>query len=71
MQTEVFVLKNANCGGGAANIVKGLGALSSVPTVDVRILKGEVTLTGDNINRAPLATRLREIGYLESHDAHY
>jgi copper chaperone len=64
--TETFSVKNVKCGGCAANIQKGLGALPGVEKVEVAIQGGLVTVTGENLSRAALAAKLREIGYPEA-----
>jgi copper chaperone len=65
MQTEVFTVKNVKCGGCVANIKKGLGALAGIGSVEVVIAGGEVTVTGDQLDRAQLSAKLKELGYPE------
>jgi copper chaperone CopZ len=65
MQTEVFKVKNVKCGGCVANIKKGLGALAGTGSVEVVIAGGEVTVTGDQLDRAQLSAKLKELGYPE------
>lgn len=65
MQTEVFKVKNVKCGGCVANIKKGLGALAGISSVEVVIAGGEVTVTGDTLDRAQLSAKLKELGYPE------
>lgn len=65
MQTEVFKVKNVKCGGCVANIQKGLGALAGISSVEVVIAGGEVTVTGDKLDRAQLSAKLKELGYPE------
>jgi len=66
MQTEVFKVKNVKCGGCVANIQKGLNTLPGVTQVDVTIAGGEVTVTGDQLDRAQLSAKLKELGYPEA-----
>ena len=66
MQTEVFTVKNVKCGGCVANIQKGLGALAGVSSVEVVIAGGVVTVTGEQLDRAQLAAKLKELGYPEA-----
>lgn len=66
MQSESFTVKNVKCGGCAANIKKGLGALPGVAQVDVTIEGGKVSVTGEALNRAAIAARLAELGYPEA-----
>ena len=66
MQTEVFKVKNVKCGGCVANIKKGLGALAGISTVEVVIAGGEVTVSGDKLDRAQLSAKLKELGYPEA-----
>jgi copper chaperone CopZ len=66
MQSEIFAVKNVKCGGCVANIAKGLASLPGVDKVDVEISGGRVTVQGNNLDRAQIAARLREIGYPEA-----
>jgi len=66
MQTEVFKVKNVKCGGCVANIQKGLTTLPGVTQVDVTIAGGEVTVTGDQLDRTQLSAKLKELGYPEA-----
>ncbi|HEY0634249.1 MAG TPA: calcium/sodium antiporter [Gammaproteobacteria bacterium] len=65
MQTEVFQVKNVKCGGCVANIQKGLGAMAGVTAVEVAIAGGDVTVTGEHLDRAQLSAKLSELGYPE------
>lgn len=64
--TETFTVKNVKCGGCAANIEKGLGALPGVEKVEVTVQNGRVSVTGQNLSRPALSAKLREIGYPEA-----
>jgi len=64
--TEVFKVKNVKCGGCVANIQKGLSPLPGVSQVDVTIASGEVTVTGEQLDRAQLSAKLTELGYPEA-----
>jgi len=66
MQTEVFKVKNVKCGGCVANIKKGLGALTGISAVEVVIAGGEVTVSGDKLDRAQISAKLKELGYPEA-----
>lgn len=66
MGSEVFQVKNVKCGGCVANIQKGLGALAGVSSVEVVIAGGVVTVTGEQLDRAQLAAKLKELGYPEA-----
>jgi len=66
MQTELFTVKNVKCGGCVSNIQKGLGAMPGVSSVEVVIDGGKVTVSGDNLDRAALSAKLKEIGYPEA-----
>ncbi|HEY0720379.1 MAG TPA: heavy-metal-associated domain-containing protein [Gammaproteobacteria bacterium] len=66
MQTEVFKVKNVKCGGCVANIQKGLGTLAGVTAVEVVIAGGDVTVTGDHLDRTQLSAKLKELGYPEA-----
>ena len=65
MQTEIFKVKNVKCGGCVANIQKGLSSLPGVTGVEVVIAGGDVTITGDKLDRAQLSAKLKELGYPE------
>jgi len=65
MQTEEFKVKNVKCGGCAANIQNGLEDLPGVTAVEVAVDSGQVTVSGDAIDRARLSAKLSELGYPE------
>ncbi len=66
MQTEVFTVRNVKCGGCAANIQNGLGALDGIQSVEVAVDGGRVTVTGTTLDRTALAAKLSELGYPEA-----
>jgi copper chaperone len=66
MQIERFTVKNVKCGGCVANIENGLKEMPGVTDVTVVIAGGEVSVTGDGLNRADIAARLKELGYPEA-----
>ncbi len=66
MQTEIFKVKNVKCGGCVANIQKGLSSLPGVTRVEVVIAGGDVTVTGDKLDRTQLSAKLKELGYPEA-----
>ena len=66
MQTEVFKVKNVKCGGCVANVKKGLGTLAGISSVEVVIASGEVTVSGDKLDRTQLSAKLEELGYPEA-----
>lgn len=63
---ERFRVKNVKCGGCAAAIETGLKTLPGVHSVQVVIEGGEVTVQGDDLQRATLAAKLGELGYPEA-----
>jgi len=65
MQSEKFTVKNVKCGGCVANIQKGLSSLPGISTVDVVIDGGEVTVSGDQLDRGQISAKLKELGYPE------
>jgi copper chaperone len=65
MQTEQFTVKNVKCGGCAANIKNGLGEVTGIEEVEVAVDSGEVTVTGEGLDRAQLAAKLDQLGYPE------
>jgi copper chaperone len=64
--TETFTVRNVKCGGCAANIRKGLGALPGVDTIEVEVQDGRVTVTGTHLSRAELSAKLAALGYPEA-----
>lgn len=61
MQTEKFLVKNVKCGGCVTTIPEGLLGISGVEDVVV-IQEGEVTISGETLNRTALAQKLDELG---------
>ena len=66
MQTEIFQVKNVKCGGCAATIRQGLLSVAGVRDVAVVIQGGEVTVSGEELDRAGLAEKLGQLGYPEA-----
>ena len=66
MSNESFTVSNVKCGGCASAIQDGLGALPGVDKVEVIIDSGEVSVSGEDLNRATLAAKLAELGYPEA-----
>ena len=66
MQTEKFRVKNVKCGGCADTIRQGLMNVAGVKVVDVTIQGGEVTVSGEDLNRAALTQKLGQLGYSEA-----
>ena len=65
MQTEEFTVKNVKCGGCIATIHNGLKELPGVSAVEVT-LAGQVTVRGEQLDRAALKAKLTELGYPEA-----
>jgi len=65
MSTEQFTVANVKCGGCVANIEKNLGALDNVQQVKVEQATGTVTISGEALDRAALASTLAQLGYPE------
>jgi len=63
MHTEQFTVKNVKCGGCVSNIKNGLQGMSGISEVDVEIAGGKVTVTGENLDRTSIETKLGELGY--------
>lgn len=63
---EHFKVKNVKCGGCVAAIETGLEGLPGVQSVKVVIEGGQVTVTGENLDRALLSAKLGELGYPEA-----
>jgi len=66
MQTEKFRVMNVKCGGCASTIHDGLLTLAGVKDVAVVIQDGEVTVSGEGLDRAALAQKLGQLGYPEA-----
>jgi len=66
MQVERFAVKNVKCGGCVGSIRDGLSSLAGVKDVTVVIQGGEVTVSGEGLERAALADKLRQLGYPEA-----
>lgn len=62
MQTEEFTVKNVKCGGCVATIHNGLKELPGVSAVEVT-LAGQVTVRGEQLDRAVLTAKLAALGY--------
>ena len=54
------------CGGCVAAIETGLAGLPGVQSVKVMIEGGQVTVAGENLDRALLSAKLGELGYPEA-----
>ena len=66
METEKFQVKNVKCGGCADTIRRGLLNIAGVRDVAVVIQGGEVTVSGEELDRAALAEKLGQLGYPEA-----
>jgi copper chaperone len=66
METERFRVKNVKCGGCASTIQDGLLGLAGVKDVAVVIQGGEVTVSGEALDRAALSQKLGQLGYPEA-----
>ncbi|MBF0219546.1 MAG: heavy-metal-associated domain-containing protein [Gammaproteobacteria bacterium] len=62
---ETFVVTNVKCGGCAANIEKGMTAVSGVAEVAVDVASQTVTVKGDNLDRSEITATLQSLGYPE------
>lgn len=62
---EHFSVKNVKCGGCVKTIQQGLQNLAGVASVAVVVEAGKVTVEGNNLDRAQLASTLSELGYPE------
>lgn len=65
MSQENFSASNIKCGGCAANIENGLKTLAGVSDIKVDISSGNVTVSGENLDRASISQKLAELGYPE------
>ena len=63
MHSEIFSVQNVKCGGCAANIKSGLESLNGISAVTVEIESGSVTVSGTNIERDAILSKLSELGY--------
>lgn len=63
MQTEKFRVKNIKCGGCVSTIHDGLLSLVGVKDVAVVIQDGEVTVSGEGLDRVALGQKLGQLGY--------
>lgn len=66
MSNEHFTVLNVKCGGCVSNIQNGLKDLPGVESVEVTIEGGQVTVSGENLDRAQISSKLSEIGYPEA-----
>jgi copper chaperone len=62
---EKFQVKNVKCAGCVGTIRAGLKDQPGVTGVEVTIDSGQVRVTGENLKRASLGARLKELGYPE------
>lgn len=65
MQTETFVVSNVKCQGCVQNIQTNLSTQPGVSAVTVELASGAVTVSGQGLDRATLATLLATLGYPE------
>jgi len=66
MQTEYFDAQNVKCNGCVATIEKNLATIPGVNTVQVTLTRNpgyNITVTGENLLRTVIASRLAELGY--------
>jgi copper chaperone len=66
MQVEKFRVENVKCGGCVTAIRQGLLNVTGVTAVEVVIAGGDVTVSGEGLDRAVLAQKLEQLGYPES-----
>ncbi len=66
MSSEIFTVKNVKCGGCVSAIENGLKEIPGVERVEVIIDGGKVTVTGSDLSRGQLSTKLSELGYPEA-----
>jgi len=66
MSSEVFTVKNVKCGGCVSAIENGLKELPGVEAVEVIIESGQVTVSGSDLSREALSSKLQELGYPEA-----
>lgn len=66
MSTEIFTVKNIKCGGCVSNVENGLKGLPGVSSVSATVEGGQVTVSGDSLDRAQIAAKLAELGYPEA-----
>ncbi len=63
MQTEQFHVQNVKCGGCTSTIEQGLLALDGVTEVQARIDGGQVSVSGERLDRTAIEAKLVELGY--------
>jgi copper chaperone len=66
MSSEAFTVKNVKCGGCVSAIENGLKELPGVEKVEVIIDGGQVTVSGSDLSREVLSSKLQELGYPEA-----
>ncbi|MBE0509404.1 MAG: heavy-metal-associated domain-containing protein [Chromatiales bacterium] len=66
MSEEIFIVKNVKCGGCASAIQDGIKDQSGVTTVEVEVASGQVTVSGEGLDRAALSGKLAALGYPEA-----
>ena len=65
MSSLSLVVSNIKCNGCVSNIVSGLATLEGVDNVSVDIATGTVQITGTNLDKSSITTKLSELGYPE------
>ncbi|MDH5257477.1 MAG: heavy-metal-associated domain-containing protein [Gammaproteobacteria bacterium] len=66
MDTLILNVLNVKCGGCTSNIENGLKDIEGILTVSATIEDGKVTITGTNLDRDSISSKLIELGYPEN-----
>lgn len=66
METIKINVLNVKCGGCTSNIEKGLMTVEGVESVKAVVDGGEVTITGNNLDRNAINEKLASLGYPEN-----
>jgi copper chaperone CopZ len=66
MSNEQFTVQNVKCGGCVSTIENGLKELPGIESVEVTIEGGQVSVSGENLDRSQISSKLQELGYPEA-----
>jgi len=65
MTSLTLTVLNVKCEGCVDNIVNGLNPIDGIENIDVDVNTGTVKITGTNLDKSNITSKLSELGYPE------
>jgi len=66
MTSLTLTVLNVKCEGCVSNIINGLNLINGIENVEVDANTGVVKITGTNLDKSKVTSKLSELGYPES-----